>query len=129
MSRVAEAEKEHDSLSRQLQESRSALERSQVQQAEDNKAFSKQQKADEKYHTRKTLLSDRKGDVDRNIRDLGVLPEEAFKKYIDVNLDKVFIAFESPCLKLTGSLDVVGQEAAESQRRPQEVCACQQEGL
>lgn len=105
---MAEAEKEHDALSKQLQESRTALERSQVQQAEDNKTFSRQQKNDEKYHTRKTLLSDRKGDVDRSIRDLGVLPEEAFQKYIDVNLDKVFICFERACFKLMGSLGVAG---------------------
>lgn len=101
---MAEAEKEHDSLSKQLQESKTTLERLQVQQAEDNKSFSKQQKTDEKYHTRKTLLTDRKGDVDRNIRDLGVLPEEAFKKYIDANLDKVSVSFGNRCSKLTRSL-------------------------
>lgn len=65
----------------------------QSQQAEDNKAFSKQQKNDEKYHTRKMLLTNRKDDVNRNIRDLGVLPEEAFGKYINEKLDKVFILF------------------------------------
>jgi structural maintenance of chromosome 3 (chondroitin sulfate proteoglycan 6) len=108
LSCITEAEREHDSLSKQLQESRTALERAQVQQAEDNKAFSKQQKADEKYHTKKTLLTDRKGDADRDIRDLGVLPEEAFKKYIDVNLDKVFVIFESAHFKLMESLGVVG---------------------
>jgi len=68
----------------------------QSQQAEDNKAFSKQQKNDEKYHTRKMLLTNRKDDVNRNIRDLGVLPEEAFGKYINEKLDKVFI-FSSMC--------------------------------
>jgi structural maintenance of chromosome 3 (chondroitin sulfate proteoglycan 6) len=88
-------------LSKQLQETRTALERLQTQQAEDNKAFSKQQKSDEKYHTRKTLLTDRKGDVDRNIRDLGVLPEEAFQKYIDGNLDKVLDSLESTLQSLT----------------------------
>lgn len=108
MSCISEAERDHDSLSKRLQESRTALEKLQVQQAEDNKAFSKQQKTDERYHTKKALLTDRKGDVDRNIRDLGVLPEEAFKKYIDVNLDKVFILFESAFFKLTGPLDLVG---------------------
>lgn len=101
-------------MSKQLQESRSALERSQAQQAEDNKAFSKQQKSDEKYHTRKTLLTDRKGDVDRNIRDLGVLPEEAFQKYIDGNLDKVFVLLQSVRFDLSRSLDLVGQKAAKS---------------
>lgn len=109
MSRVVEAEKEHDTLSKQLQESRTGLEKFQAQQAEDNRAFSKQQKSDEKYHTRKTLLTERKADVDRNIRDLGVLPEEAFKK-INVNLDKVFLSPSDTCYKPMGSCDIAGQE-------------------
>lgn len=67
----------------------------QSQQAEDNKTFSKQQKSDEKYHGKKALLTTRKDEVNRNIRDLGVLPEEAFKKYInEKNLDKVLILTE-----------------------------------
>lgn len=73
----------------------------------------KQQKNDEKYHTKKTLLTNRKDDVNRNIRDLGVLPEEAFGKYINENLDRVFVLFECTRLKLTKLPDAVGQEATE----------------
>ena len=101
MSCVPEAEKDHDTLSKQLQESKTALERLQAQQTEDGKTFSKQQKSDEKYHTRKALLIERKGDIDRNIRDLGVLPEEAFKKYVENNLNTVFTSFESDRFSLT----------------------------
>ena len=86
----------------------------QSQQAEDNKTFSKQQKNDEKYHTRKMLLTTRKDEVNRNIRDLGVLPEEAFAKYINENLDKVFILFKFRWPKLTRFPDVAGQEVTKS---------------
>jgi len=86
----------------------------QTQQAEDGKAFSRQQKNDEKYHTRKMLLTNRKGDVDRNIRDLGVLPEEAFGKYIKEKLDKVFTSPEYARPKLTRLPNAAGQEVAES---------------
>ena len=71
------------------------MEKIQSQQAEDNKAFSKQQKSDEKYHGKKALLTTKKDEANRNIRDLGVLPEEAFKKYInEKNLDKVPVLVE-----------------------------------
>ena len=86
----------------------------QSQQAEDNKSFLKQQKSDEKYHTKKALLTNRKDDVNRNIRDLGVLPEGAFEKYIYENLDKVSVSFKCLRLKLTSLPNTVGQETAKS---------------
>ena len=92
---IVEAEKEHDALGKQLQEFRTALEKLQSQQADDNKAFSRQQKNDEKYHTKKMLLTNRRDEVNRNIRDLGVLPEEAFEKYINERPERVFILFWS----------------------------------
>jgi len=88
---IVEAEKEHDALGKQLQEFRTALERLQSQQTDDNRAFSKQQKSDEKYHTKKMLLTNRRDEVNRNIRDLGVLPEEAFEKYIGKDAERVFV--------------------------------------
>lgn len=75
------------------------------------------------------LLGNKRDDVNRNIRDLGVLPEEAFQKYIDVNLDRVTVLFQSVRLQLIGLLRVAGQEATKSQRRPQEVRPRQQEGV
>lgn len=76
----------------------------QSQKADDNKAFSKQKKNDEKYHARKLLLTNRKEDVSRNIRDLGVLPEEAFAKYIDENLDRVRMRVCSECAVITDEI-------------------------
>ena len=90
---IEEAEKGHDALGKQLQELRSTLEQLQSQQADDSKASSKQQKNDEKYHAKKMLLTNRRDDVNRNIRDLGVLPEEAFGKYINEHPERVLVLF------------------------------------
>jgi structural maintenance of chromosome 3 (chondroitin sulfate proteoglycan 6) len=106
-------EKEHDTLGKQLQEFRTTLEKTQSQQTDDNRAFSKQQKNDEKYHTKKILLTGRKDDVSRNIRDLGVLPEEAFGKYINEKLDRVFI-FPDGARSNLMKLYIVGQETTKS---------------
>lgn len=86
----------------------------QSQQADDNRAFSREQKDDEKYHTKKRLLTNRKDDISRNIRDLGVLPEEAFGKYIGQRLERVSISFESARLKLKKLPNIVGQEATQN---------------
>ena len=84
-----EMEKEQERLQTQLQESRASLERLQNQQAEDNRDVSKQQKNTERYLAKKTMLMTRKEECNRNIRDLGVLPEEAFEKYTSEKMDRV----------------------------------------
>jgi structural maintenance of chromosome 3 (chondroitin sulfate proteoglycan 6) len=65
------------------------LEKAQNQQAEDSLGFSRQQKNAERYHAKKQMLANRKDECNRNIRDLGVLPEEAFEKYTNEKLDRV----------------------------------------
>lgn len=55
--------------------------------------MSKQQKTTERFLAKRQMLSARKEECNRNIRDLGVLPEEAFEKYIHERLDKVWILF------------------------------------
>ncbi|KAL4254273.1 SMC family protein [Abortiporus biennis] len=78
-----------DKLSKQLQEERATLERVQSQQAEDSRGVSKQQKNTERYLAKKQMLLTRKDECNRNIRDLGVLPEEAFEKYTNEKLDRL----------------------------------------
>jgi structural maintenance of chromosome 3 (chondroitin sulfate proteoglycan 6) len=58
-------------------------------QREDTRAFSKQQKLAERYLAKRQMLSSRKDECSRNIRDLGVLPEEAFEKYTKEKSEKV----------------------------------------
>lgn len=82
-------EKEIEKLTAQLQEQRTALENLQNQQSEDSRGISKQQKSTERYLAKKQMLLNRKDECNRNIRDLGVLPEEAFEKYTSEKLDRV----------------------------------------
>lgn len=87
--RAQELEKEQDKLQSQLQENRTSLERLQNQQSDDSRDVSKQQKNTERYLAKKTMLMTRKEECNRNIRDLGVLPEEAFEKYTREKMDKL----------------------------------------
>lgn len=82
-------EKEQEKLQAQLQEDKNGLERLQNQQADDSRGVSKQQKNTERYLAKKTMLMARKEECNRNIRDLGVLPEEAFEKYTSEKMDRV----------------------------------------
>ena len=82
-------EKEGEELTARVQELRSNLEKIQGQQAEDGRTMSKQQKTTERYIAKRQMLMTRKDECNRNIRDLGVLPEEAFEKYINEKLEKV----------------------------------------
>ncbi|KAH9831249.1 structural maintenance of chromosome protein 3 [Rhodofomes roseus] len=87
--RSNDAEKEIEKLTTELQEKRSALEALQNQQSDDNRGISKQQKSTERYLAKKQMLLNRKDECGRNVRDLGVLPEEAFVKYTSEKLDRL----------------------------------------
>ncbi|GLB45508.1 putative structural maintenance of [Lyophyllum shimeji] len=82
-------EKESEDLTVKLQELRTSLEKVQMQQAEDSRTINRQQKTTERYLAKRQMLLGRKDECNRNIRDLGVLPEEAFEKYINEKLDKL----------------------------------------
>lgn len=49
-----------------------------TQQADDQRNIAKQQKTVERYLHKRQVLLQRKDECNKNIRDLGVLPEEAF---------------------------------------------------
>ncbi|KAH9001993.1 structural maintenance of chromosome protein 3 [Lactarius hatsudake] len=87
--KVQEMERGVDRLMHDLQEHRSSLETMQNQQAEDSRSMAKQQKSTERYLAKKNLLVNKKDESNRNIRDLGVLPEEAFEKYINEKSDRL----------------------------------------
>ncbi|KAG6844405.1 hypothetical protein H0H87_007164 [Tephrocybe sp. NHM501043] len=82
-------EKEGDDLTVKLQELRASLEKVQNQQTEDSRTINRQQKTTERYLAKRQMLLGRKDECNRNIRDLGVLPEEAFEKYISEKLDRL----------------------------------------
>ena len=74
-----------------MQKLSTRLEKAQNEQAEDNRGISRQQKNMERYLAKRQMLSGRKDDCSSKIRDLGVLPEEAFNKYTHDKTDKVSI--------------------------------------
>ncbi|KAA1469211.1 RecF/RecN/SMC protein [Dentipellis sp. KUC8613] len=87
--RVQDMEKETDKLSGELQEFRTSLEKVNNQQTEDSRSITRQQKNTERYMAKRQLLLSRKDECNRNIRDLGVLPEEAFEKYTNEKLERL----------------------------------------
>jgi structural maintenance of chromosome 3 (chondroitin sulfate proteoglycan 6) len=82
-------DKDLDKLMSKLQDLRASLENVQGEQTDDSRSISKQQKATERYLAKKAMLHTRKDECNRSIRDLGVLPEEAFGKYTNDKLDRV----------------------------------------
>ncbi|PPQ75658.1 hypothetical protein CVT24_010578 [Panaeolus cyanescens] len=96
--KIAGVEKEGEELTSEVQELRKKLEKIQGQQTEDSRAMSKQQKTAERYIAKRRMLLTRKDECNRSIRDLGVLPEEAFEKYVNEKLERVSV-FSSINLK------------------------------
>jgi hypothetical protein len=119
-------EKEAEKLTGELQDHRASLETVQNQQSEDSRGIARQQKNTERYLAKKQMLMGRKDECNRNIRDLGVLPEEAFEKYTNEKLDRVrhSIGFNKFDL-LTDKRISARQEASYSKRRPKEIRPCQ----
>ncbi|TCD64165.1 Structural maintenance of chromosomes protein 3 [Steccherinum ochraceum] len=87
--KLGDMEKQVEKLTAQLNDDRTKLESFQSQQAEDSRGVSKQQKNTERYLAKRQMLLTRKDECNRNIRDLGVLPEEAFNKYTGERLDRL----------------------------------------
>jgi structural maintenance of chromosome 3 (chondroitin sulfate proteoglycan 6) len=50
-------------------------------------------KNEDRYLVKRQTLSTRKDEYTNAIRDLGILPEEAYTKYVDASLDKVRLIF------------------------------------
>ena len=64
------------------------LDEAQNEQLENTRAIMRVQKTAERYLTKRQTLIKRKDECSNAIRDLGVLPEEAFSKYTDMRPDK-----------------------------------------
>ncbi|KAF7338458.1 Structural maintenance of chromosomes protein [Mycena venus] len=87
--KTQDMENEIEELQAEMQKLRSSLEKVQIQQTEDSRNISRQQKTTERYLAKRQMLTARKDECNRNIRDLGVLPEEAFEKYTSEKLDRL----------------------------------------
>lgn len=84
-----ETDEEIAELTSQVQSTNEDLESGQTTQAEDSRGMSKQQTSTERYLAKRDLLTSRRDACNKNIRDLGVLPEEAFARYTTLKLERV----------------------------------------
>ncbi|KAF2453986.1 chromosome segregation protein sudA [Lineolata rhizophorae] len=87
-SRLHETETSIDATMAQLAELEKSKVEQQNRQAEIARSIERHQKRMEKSMAKKSLLVDKAAECARNIRDLGVLPEEAFEKYTNMESDK-----------------------------------------
>lgn len=86
---VAETDKELDTLGAQLQQLRASLDDLQNQQTEESRNIARQQKSHERYLNKRQILNTRKDECNTSIRDLGVLPEEAYERYVKEKVERV----------------------------------------
>lgn len=97
---LASMSNEIEALDTSVQRNESKLEKLQAEQLEETRENSKQSKNVERYWAKKQLLHQRRDECNDNIRSLGVLPEEAFEKYIRHRTDKLVKSLQ----KVTESL-------------------------
>jgi structural maintenance of chromosome 3 (chondroitin sulfate proteoglycan 6) len=79
-----------DDLNDAIETHISRIEKQKTQLAEENAIIEKQQLIMQKLLTKKALYSQKKETALAHIRNLGVLPEEAFEKYQDSSSKQVF---------------------------------------
>jgi structural maintenance of chromosome 3 (chondroitin sulfate proteoglycan 6) len=89
----------------------------------------KQQKRMEKTLQRKALLTTQAAECAKNIRELGVLPEEAFDKYENMEANTVSVTCVAmhcgPRLHNADKMRVDYQQTETGQRSPEEVQTCE----
>ncbi|KAM3587033.1 Structural maintenance of chromosomes protein 3 [Umbelopsis sp. WA50703] len=87
--RLTEIDTELEDLQAQNQQHATDLEELRNKQNDINRSLSRQEKNVEKYLLKRSLLLQKKNECTSNIRDLGVLPEEAFEKYTKMTMEKL----------------------------------------
>ncbi|GAA5860544.1 hypothetical protein JCM8547_000336 [Rhodosporidiobolus lusitaniae] len=76
--RLEEIDTETEKLNKDVAHLEKDREKREAQQADDHRTITRQQKNVERYLAKRQVLLQRKDECNKNIRDLGVLPEEAF---------------------------------------------------
>ncbi|KAG0376230.1 Structural maintenance of chromosomes protein 3 [Mortierella sp. AD032] len=87
--RTQEIEDELEMSEKTAADKESSLEKARTEQQGESRRMHKSQKDAEKYVSRRNLLLRKKEDCTKNIRELGVLPEEAFEKYKNTQSQKL----------------------------------------
>ncbi|ORX40107.1 RecF/RecN/SMC [Kockovaella imperatae] len=86
---VQESEKEGEDLQAEIAKVTADLEEVQNQQMESTRAIMRIQKNADRYLVKRQTLVNRKEECSNYIRDLGVLPDEAFTKYTETDSNKI----------------------------------------
>nr|WJN25090.1 cohesin complex subunit [Pseudozyma thailandica] len=87
--RIKTIETELDRLTQSIQDTQAKYDKTKADQAEDARSIARQQKNVERYLSKRSRLLEQRDRCNQDIRDLGVLPEEAFEKYINTNADRL----------------------------------------
>ncbi|KAG0348496.1 Structural maintenance of chromosomes protein 3 [Podila humilis] len=87
--RTQAIDEELEERGKKVTSSEETLEKQQVSHLEAMRRMGRSQKDAERYVSRRNLLLRKKEDCTKNIRDLGVLPEEAFEKYAKTDTQKL----------------------------------------
>jgi structural maintenance of chromosome 3 (chondroitin sulfate proteoglycan 6) len=74
-----------EELNESIAQIKARLEKTSIEQQKDETGVEKKQQSMEKFLARKAVLVQKKETALGHIRDLGVLPDEAFEKYSDVD--------------------------------------------
>ncbi|ORY24316.1 RecF/RecN/SMC N terminal domain-domain-containing protein, partial [Naematelia encephala] len=86
---ITETEARVEELATEIASITAKLDEVQNEQLESTRAIMRVQKNAERYLTKRQTLISRKEESSNAIRDLGVLPEEAFSKYTGTRADKI----------------------------------------
>ena len=129
---IVETEKDIETANQSLVSNSARLDELQAEQLKNSRGILQAQKTAERYIVKRQTLTNRKEECSKSIRDLGVLPGEAYQKYTkETQPEKVSIQIGSrlPCAMLTVTRTAAGQEAAQSARTSQRIFSRQQEGF
>ena len=83
------AEQEINNADEEIESLKKSMEDIQQEQEMEMKSINKQSKSVERFHIKIKTLNSRRDEFERNIRDLGVLPEEAFTKYTNISSERM----------------------------------------
>ncbi|KAG0185738.1 Structural maintenance of chromosomes protein 3, partial [Apophysomyces sp. BC1034] len=84
-----ELDSEVDEEQEKLRDYQKQIEELQTEQVQLTQVITKYEKNLERYLLRRSLLLQKKEECNANIRDLGVLPEDAFEKYTNLSVEKL----------------------------------------
>lgn len=80
---IPELQQTAEDLTAEISSINAQLDEAQAEQLENTRAIMRAQKNAERYLTKRQTLTSRKQEGSEAIRDLGVLPDEAYTKYTD----------------------------------------------